>query len=108
MSQKLNISWEKVFIIIITLYYGIKVVTTNLNDDHGIIIIGGLQASENLLPGLDTYNPHGILAPLLLGYLIKLTNILNIDWQFAYISISVFLFLLFIKEIKILINNLFH
>ena len=99
---------EILFIILISIYYVLFVIPSNLNDDHGIIIISGIQTSENIIPGIDFPYPHGLIPPLVLGFFIKITNILGFEWQYAYIFLSLVLFLLFIFEIKKILINLFN
>ena len=106
--QKLINKKEILFILFISIYYVLFVVPSNLNDDHGIIIISGIQTSENNIPGIDFPYPHGLIPPLILGFFIKITTILGFEWQYAYIFLSLILFLLFVFEIKKILINLFN
>ena len=69
--QKLINKKEILFILFISIYYVLFVVPSNLNDDHGIIIISGIQTSENNIPGIDFPYPHGLIPPLILGFFME-------------------------------------
>ncbi len=90
------------------LYYLFFSIPSNLNDDHGILINAGLQASQGSFPGIDFTYPHGILPPLILGLFFKISQIFNLSWQFPYFLISSFLFIFFVYILFKLINEVFE
>lgn len=97
------------FLLIVSiLFYVLYSLPQNLIDDHGIIITASLQASEGFLPGIDFIYPHGILSPILLGFLIKIFSIFGIGWQSAYFLFSIIIFISFIFTLRNLFNNLYE
>ena len=90
------------------IYYLIFSIPENLHDDHGIMIIAGLQVSKGLFPGINYTYPHGVIPPIILGFFFKLFNYFNIGWQFPYFLISALLFIFFVFILVKLINNIFE
>ena len=90
------------------LYYLFFSIPANLNDDHGIIIIAGLQVSQGLFPGINFTYPHGVIPPIILGLFFKIFQYFNISWQIPYFVISSLLFLFFVYILVKLINNIFE
>ena len=80
----------------------------NLLDDHGIMIVGALQVSEGLIPGVDFTYPLGIFSPILLGILIKFCSFFGIGWQYSYFLISTLLFLSLIFTFNYLLTRLYY
>jgi len=95
------------FLSLSLLYYLFFSIPANLNDDHGIMINGGLQVSQGSFPGIDFTYPHGIIPPLLLGLFFKIFQYFNIGWQIPYFLISSLLFLFFVYILVEIINKIF-
>ncbi len=104
-KKKLSFS---LFLSLCLLYYLFFSIPANLNDDHGILINAALQASQGSFPGIDFSYPHGVLPPLILGLFFKISQYLDITWQFPYFLISSFLFLFFVYILVKLINGIFN
>ena len=96
------------FLIFSILFYVLYSIPQNLIDDHGILITASLQASEGFLPGIDFIYPHGILSPILFGFLIKIFSVFGIGWQYAYFLFSIIIFISFTFTLRNLFNNLYE
>ena len=94
---------SKIIFFLAILLYSFYSIPKNLIDDHGIIITASLQASEGFFPGIDFIYPHGILSPILLGFLIKIFSIFGIGWQNAYFLFSIIIFISFSENLLLLI-----
>ena len=104
-NKKLIFSLSLCFCLI---YYLIFSIPGNLHDDHGIMIIAGLQVSQGLFPGINFTYQHGVVPPIILGLFFKLFNYFNIGWQFPYFLVSALLFIFFVFILVKLINNIFE